>query len=178
MSRYDVWATDYEKEHWNAAVSGADYAARLLKNFKVLRLKLQWDFTQLSVPSVFETLKELSSLLQGNDKSRKVSFHVPSLTAPPRVPSRAPCPAQGTRAPHRPHAPAQVNYELWRVAGKRACWLALRGSGARASGGVQTRARICDGFRGLREPRSSAVGFANLLGLNHRFPRDSFLSSP
>ena len=37
MSRYDVWATDYEKEHWNAAVSGADYAARLLK---VLRLKV------------------------------------------------------------------------------------------------------------------------------------------
>ena len=122
MSRYDVWATDYEKEHWNAAVSGADYAARLLK---VLRLKVQWDFTQLSVPSVFETLKELSSLLQGNDKSRKVSFHVPSLTAPPRVPSRAPCPAHGTRAPSSTRA-AQVNYELWKVAGKRACWLALQ----------------------------------------------------
>ena len=40
MIRYEAWAIDYEKEHWNAAASGADYAARLLKNFKVLRLKV------------------------------------------------------------------------------------------------------------------------------------------
>ena len=77
MIRYDVWATVYEKEHWNAAVSGADYAARLLKNFKVLRLKVQWDFTQLSVPSVVETLKEFSSPSKHEELDRIKSQFVP-----------------------------------------------------------------------------------------------------
>ena len=81
------------------------------------------------------------SLLQGNDEFQLVSFHVPSLTAPPRVPSRAPCPA----CPRHTRAPSS------------------------------TRSRRAGKFRGLREPRSSTVGFANLLRLNHRFPRDSFL---
>ena len=77
MIRYEAWAIDYEKELWNAAASEADYAARLLKNFKVLRLKVQWDFTQLSVPSVVETLKEFSSPSKHEELDRIKSQFVP-----------------------------------------------------------------------------------------------------
>ena len=44
LFRYEVWAQRYEREHWTAAASGADYANRLVKNFKELqlRLKVQW----------------------------------------------------------------------------------------------------------------------------------------
>ena len=103
MIRYEAWATDYEKEHWNAAASGADYAARLLKNFKVLRLKVQWDFTQHSFPSVVETLKEFSSPSKHEELDRIKSQFVPGNDTF-----------------------RKVNYELWKVAGKRACWLALQ----------------------------------------------------